>query len=311
MSFRTRHGRLLASIAAAGLLLAGCGSGPSQVGAAAIVGDTRIPVADVQSWFTELFERQPDIKSQAKEQGALDDVGRQLASQLVRQELVEQAAREERLTVTDQQVAERIGQLGGPEAATEGMIYGPREAGEMVRTQLLTAELGRKYIDRLVITFDLTQASTRREAEEKARRMARGPQESAALVAEDAAAGLLAGADQRARPVDTPELATTTPLFGAEPGTVMAFERTPNSGQWLVVRIKDRQVDPAAPAQLANGADDQVLQQFGTYLLGATADRAGVQLSPRYGVWDPVGLAAVPSEGETTGFRFPEHAPQS
>ncbi|RKT83522.1 SurA N-terminal domain-containing protein [Saccharopolyspora antimicrobica] len=309
MSFRTRHGRLLASIAAAGLLLAGCGSGPSQAGAAAIVGDTRIPVTDVQSWFTEVLERQPEVKSQLREQGAMDDLGRQLASQLVRQELLEQTARDERLTVTDQQIAARLGELGGPEAATEGMIYGPQEAGEMVRTQLLTAELGRKYIDRLAVTFDLTQASTRREAEEKARRMALGPQQAAELVAEDKAAGLLAGADQQLRPAESLQLAATTPLFGAAPGTVLAFEQTPQSSQWLVVRIKDRRVD-AAPQQV-NGVEDGALQQFGTYLLGITADRAGVQLSPRYGVWDPVSLAAVPSAGETTGFRLQGTAQQS
>ncbi|MDA3648056.1 SurA N-terminal domain-containing protein [Saccharopolyspora indica] len=309
MSFRTRHGRLLASIAAAGLLLAGCGSGPSQAGAAAIVGDTRIPVTDVQSWFTEVLDRQPEVKPQLREQGAMDDLGRQLASQLVRQELLEQAARDERLTVTDQQIAARLAELGGPEAATEGMIYGPQEAGEMVRTQLLTAELGRKYIDRLSVTFDLTQASTRRQAEEKARRMALGPQEAAALVAEDKAAGLLAGIDQQLRPAESLQLAATTPLFGAAPGTVLAFEQTPQSSQWLVVRIKDRKVD-AAPQQV-NGLEDGALQQFGTYLLGITADRAGIQLSPRYGVWDPVGLAAVPSEGETTGFRLQGSAQQS
>ncbi|MER7078332.1 SurA N-terminal domain-containing protein [Saccharopolyspora kobensis] len=309
MSFRTRHGRLLASIAAAGLLLAGCGSGPSQAGAAAIVGDTRIPVTDVQSWFTEVLERQPEVKPQLREQGAMDDLGRQLASQLVRQELLEQTAREERLTVTDQQVAARLGELGGPEAATEGMIYGPQEAGEMVRTQLLTAELGRKYVDRLAVTFDLTQASTRREAEEKARRMALGPQQAAELVAEDKAAGLLAGTDQQLRPAESLQLAATTPLFGAAPGTVLAFEQTPQSSQWLVVRIKDRRVD-AAPQQV-NGVEDGALQQFGTYLLGITADRTGVQLSPRYGVWDPVSLAAVPSAGETTGFRLQGNTQQS
>ncbi|MGW1676408.1 SurA N-terminal domain-containing protein [Saccharopolyspora sp. NPDC002376] len=300
MSFRTRHGRLLASIAAAGFLLAGCGSGPSQVGAAAIVGDTRIPVSDVQSWFNELLERQPDIKSQLKQQGSLDDLGRQLASQLVRQELAEKAARDERLNVTDQQVAERVGQLGGPQ-----------EADEMVRTQMLTAELGRKYIDQLSVTFDLTQASNRRQAEQKARRMALGPQQAADLVAQDKAAGLLTATDQKLRPAESLKLAANTPLFGAEPGTVLAFEQSPNSGQWLVVRVKDRQVDPKAPAQLANGVGDDVLQQFGTFLLGATADRTGVQLSPRYGVWDPVNLTAAPNEGETTGFRFPAQAQQT
>ncbi|MEV0089174.1 SurA N-terminal domain-containing protein [Saccharopolyspora sp. NPDC050642] len=298
-----RHGRLLASIAAAGLLLAGCGSGPSQVGAAAIVGETRIPVSEVQSWFGEVLAKEPDLKPQLQQQGNLDELGRQLAAQLVRQELVDQAARDERLTVTDQQITDRINRMGGPQAATEGKIYTPQNLRDVVRTQLLTTELGRKYFDRLEITFDYTQATTRGEAEEKARRMAQGPAEAAAVVNEAARAGVPAALDQKLRATDSPQLAASTPLFGAQPGTVLAFEPEQNSGQWLIARIKERRTDvPPMPA--AGGADEQTLQGVGAYLLGITADRVGVRLSPRYGKWDPVGLTAVPSEGETTGFRL-------
>ncbi|PKW14227.1 SurA N-terminal domain-containing protein [Saccharopolyspora spinosa] len=298
-----RHGRLLASIAAAGLLLAGCGSGPSQVGAAAIVGDNRIPVSDVQSWFGEVLAKEPGLKPQLQQQGNLDELGRQLAAQLVRQELVEQAARDERLTVTDQQVADLINRMGGPAAATSGKIYTPQNLREVARTQLLATELGRKYFDRLDITFDYSQATTRGEAEEKAKRMAQGPAEAAAVVTADAKAGVPAALDQKLRATDSPQLAATTPLFGAQPGTVLAFEPETNSGQWLIARIKERRAD-APPAVPAGGADDQTLQGVGMHLLGITADRVGVRLSPRYGVWDRVNLVAVPSEGETTGFRM-------
>ncbi|MEU5852433.1 SurA N-terminal domain-containing protein [Saccharopolyspora shandongensis] len=298
-----RHGRLLASIAAAGLLLAGCGSGPSQVGAAAIVGETRIPVSDVQSWFGEVLAKEPDLKPQLQQQGSLDELGRQLAAQLVRQELVDQAARDERLAVTDQQIADVINRMGGPQAATAGKIYTPQNLRDVVRTQLLTTELGRKYFDRLEITFDYAQATTRGEAEEKARRMAQGPAETAAVVNEAAKAGVPAALDQKLRAADSPQLAASTPLFGAQPGTVLAFEPEQNSGQWLIARIKERRTD-APPMPAAGGADDQTLQGLGAYLLGITADRVGVQLSPRYGTWDQVGLTAVPGEGETTGFRL-------
>ncbi|MCI2420690.1 SurA N-terminal domain-containing protein [Saccharopolyspora sp. K220] len=299
-----RHGRLLASIAAAGLLLAGCGSGPSQVGAAAIVGDTRIPVTEVQSWFTEVLAKEPDLKPQLQQQGQLDELGRQLASQLVRQELVEQAARDERLAVGDQQVNDLINQLGGPQAATAGKIYTPRNVREMARTQLLATELGRKYFDGLAVSFDYTQATTRREAEEKAHRMAQGPAAAAALVEADSRSGVPAATGQQLRAADSPQLAAATPLFGAQPGTVLAFESEPNSGQWLVVLIKERRADAPAAAPGAGSADDQTLQGVGMQLLGITADRVGVRLSPRYGVWDPVGLSAAPNEGETTGFRL-------
>jgi hypothetical protein len=298
-----RHGRLLASIAAAGLLLAGCGSGPSQVGAAAIVGDTRIPVTEVQSWFGEVLAKEPDVKPQLQQQGQLDELGRQLAAQLVRQELIEQAARDERLTVTDQQVTDLINKMGGPQAATAGKIYTQQNLREVARTQLLATELGRKYFDRLAVTFDYTQATTRREAEEKAQRMAQGPAEAAALINADAAAGVPAALGQQLRASASPQLAATTPLFGAQPGTVLAFEPEPNSGQWLIALIKERSTDAPPMPPTAGGADDQTLQGVGMYLLGITADRVGVRLSPRYGVWDDVNLTAAPNENETTGFR--------
>ncbi|MGI8310008.1 SurA N-terminal domain-containing protein [Saccharopolyspora hattusasensis] len=300
-----RHGRLLASIAAAGLLLAGCGSGPSQVGAAAIVGDNRIPVSDVQSWFGEVLAKEPGLREKWQQQGQLDDLGRKLASQLVLQELVAQAARDEGLTVTDQQVADLINQVGGPQTATEGGINTPEGLRDVVRTYLLETELGRKYVDRLAITFDYSRASTRGEAEEKAKRMAQGPAEAAALVQEDAKAGVLAVLDQKLRPSDDPKLA---PLFGAQPGTVLAFEPETNSGQWLIARIKERRTD-APPTASSGGMGDQMLQSLGIGLLGITADRVGVRLSPRYGVWDRVNLVAVPSEGETAGFRLSGPAP--
>ncbi|MBB5153591.1 hypothetical protein BJ970_001125 [Saccharopolyspora phatthalungensis] len=298
-----RHGRLLASIAAAGLLLAGCGSGPNQVGAAAIVGDTRIPVTEVQTWFDEALAKEPDLKPQLREQGQLDDLGRQLAAQLVRQELVEQAARDERLAVTDQQVTDLINRMGGPQQATAGKIYTQQNLREVMRTQLLATELGRKYFDRLAITFDYTQATTRREAQEKAQRMLQGPAEAAAVVNTDARTGLPAALGQHLRATDSPRLAAATPLFGAQPGTVLAFEPEPNSGQWLIARINDRRTD-APPASPAGGADEQTLQGVGMFLLGITADRVGVRLSPRYGVWDQVSLTAVPNDSETTGFRL-------
>ncbi|WP_188984640.1 SurA N-terminal domain-containing protein [Saccharopolyspora thermophila] len=306
MRFRTRHGRLLASIAAAGLLLAGCGTGPSQAGAAAIVGDTRIPVTEVQSWFGQVLDKEPGLRPQLRQQGQLDELGRQLAAQLVREELVEQTARAERLVVTDQQIDDLINQMGGPQAATAGKIYTPQNIREMVRTRLLTTELGRRYFDRLSVTFDFTQATTRREAQEKAQRMAQGPDSAAALVDADVRAGIPAGKDRRLRAADSPQMAATTPLFGARPGTVLAFEPEPHSGQWLVVLVKERRTDEA-PTPAAGGADDQTLQRVGTYLLGITADEVGVRLSPRYGVWDPVNLTTAPNENETTGFRL--HVP--
>jgi hypothetical protein len=307
----SRPTRVLATLATAGLLLAGCGSGLSQVGAAAIVGDTRIPVTDVQSWFNAVLHKEAALKPQLQKQGQMDELGREIASFEVQQELIRQTARDEHLSVDEKRIDDAINRLGGPQAATAGKIYTPENFREAARSQLLAAELGRKYLDRLAVTFDFTQASTRQEAETKARRMAQSPQEAAALVDADRKAGVPASADEKLRAADSiqvaadgTQLATDTPLFGAAPGTVVAFTPPDQPAQWLVVRIKGRDTNSPSAAPIAAQTDEGTLQKFGMRLLAITADRVGVRLSPRYGVWDPIALGAAPSAGETTGFRF-------
>ncbi|WP_406692705.1 SurA N-terminal domain-containing protein [Saccharopolyspora sp. ID03-671] len=301
MTISLRRGRLFASLAVAGVLLSGCGSGPGQAGAAAIVGDQRIPVSEVQSWFSEVLAKEPELKPQLRRQGQYDELGRTLAGQLVRKELVAQAARQDGLTVSEQQVTDMINQWGGPQA-TQGKIFTPENLHDMARSEALVTELGRRYFDGLAVTFDFTQATTRADAERKAQQMSRGDAAVRDLIAADAGAGVPAAAGQRLRAVDSPKLAASTPLFGAEPGTVLAFEPEPNSGQWLVALIREREAKPSPNPTSA--VDDQTLQGVGSFLLGATADRVGVTLSPRYGVWDQIGLQAAPNEDETTGFRI-------
>lgn len=300
-----RPGRLFVALTAAGLLLSGCGSSAGQPGAAAVVGGEAIPVSDVKTWFTDVLAKEEGIKPQLQKQGQMDDVARQVATLAVRQELAERAARDENIVIPDAKVDQEIAARGGAEAATAGQIYTPENFREGVRAQLIATELGRKYADRLAVTFDYTQATTRKDAEAKARRMARSPEEAAKVIAEDAGAGLPAQTDQRLRVSDTPEsnaMAAATPLFAADPGTVLAFQGQKQSGQWLVARVKERRTDVLGPVPAP--LDDETLQSVGTQLLGLTGDRVGVELSPRYGVWDPIALATAPNAGETTGFRF-------
>ncbi|QGK72012.1 hypothetical protein GIY23_03530 [Allosaccharopolyspora coralli] len=299
-----RPGRLFVALAAAGLLLTGCGTGPGQPGAAAVVGGETIPVSDVRSWFDGLLAKEQGVKPELQAQGQMDDVARNIATLTVREKLAERAARAENITVSDNRVSEEIAARGGAEAATRGQIYTPRNFRDGVRAQLIATELGRKYADRLAVTFDYTQATTRSDAEHKARRMAAGAEETRKVIAEDAAAGLPAMEGERLRAAETPEvnaLAAATPLFAADPGTVLAFQGQ-QAGQWLVARITERRTDARGPAPAP--MDQETLQALGTQLLALTGERVGVELSPRYGVWDPIALATAPNEGETTGFRY-------
>ncbi|GAA2784609.1 hypothetical protein [Saccharopolyspora taberi] len=304
-----RQKRLLASIATAGLLLAGCGTG--QPGAAAVVGGTSIPVDQVQSWFTAVLDKEPGLKEQLREQGQMDDIGRRLASFTVQHELIRQTAAAERLHVDEQRVTDVIQGMGG-EAATQGTVFTPANFRDSVRYQLLAGELARKYVDRLSVTIDYTQASTRDEAEAKVRQLAQGPEQAAALIAADRAAGLRAVSGERVWAGDQGgQMASDTPLFGTPAGTAVAFELQPQSGQWLVALVRQRDTATPSPAPVAGQLDAEAAQRIGSRLIGITAAEVGVELSPRYGVWDPVALAAAPNAGETTGFAVSGQQPRS
>lgn len=301
--------RPLALVVLSCALLAGCDAEPGKVGAAALVGDARIPVNQVQTRYRAVLDKEPEAKAQLTEQGQLGEFGRRLAADLTRRALVDQVAEDEGLRVDERRVREVIDAAGGAQAASAGQIYTADDMANVVRSRLLTAELGRRYIDRLSITYDVTSATTRGDAEQKARRMARGDQESAAVVTADRQAGVGTAADEKLRSADVPDLAAGTPLFGARPGTTMAFELKPQSGQWTVVRIKRRDVAAAPPAPSPAGGDEMRMQSFGDQLLRVTAQQVGVELSPRYGVWDQLALDAAPNKNETIGFVFP--APES
>src|SRR5690606_7074699 len=159
-----RRARLLVLGAVAAVLLTGCGVEPGRAGAAAIVGGTRIPVAEVQSWMREAFAQDPDLEQRLQQQGRLDDSAREIAGHLVKQELVEQVAQREGLRVSP----------GRVEEVMRGSLFTPQQARSMARSALLLTELGRKYVPRLAVTVDYVQAADRREAGEKARRMAMG-----------------------------------------------------------------------------------------------------------------------------------------
>lgn len=300
-----RAARVFTVAVAACLVLAGCGSGPTRAGAAAIVGDERIPVSEVDSWFSRVLAEEPGLTERFRQRGTMDDLARRLAGFRVRQELAERAARKEDLRVTPQQVTRRIERMGGVRRATQGKIFTSGNIRETTRSLLQMTELGRKYLPRTSVTFDYTQATTREDAEAKARRMARGPKAAARLIASDRATGVAAGRDRELRAAEAPRVAVGTPLFGAGEGTVVAFKGPQQrAGTWLIARITER--DTSAP-QAAPSAriGPRALQAFGRRLLGLTAERTGVTMSPRYGVWDPIGLTAAPEEGQTTGFRIP------
>ncbi len=292
---------LLAVLLVTGVL-AGCGA-VDRAGVAAFVGGTRIPVQEVHGWLHDTLRDEQELKQRLQQRGEVDDLGRELAAQLVREELTRRAAQVEGLEISQSQVRDLISGAGGARSLTEGTPYRRDQLPRAARSELTLVELGRKYYDRIAVSFAMTRAGSRDEAQRKAQRMAAGPQQTRELLAADRRAGVPAQRVDGLRASAVPDTAAGSPLFGARPGTVLAYEPRPGAGQWLVARIAGRD-ERAEPDPRARPADEQVLSRFGEQLLGLTAAREGVRLSPRYGVWDPIALTTRSSEDELRGFRI-------
>ncbi|WP_092979606.1 SurA N-terminal domain-containing protein [Actinopolyspora lacussalsi] len=302
--------RLIIALLAA-CLLAGCGSQPSKIGSAALVGDQAIPVSTVQQRFEAVVGERPQLREQLDEQGRKDELARQIAAFTVRQKLAEVAARRQNLRVSEQEITQWAQQRGGARAATEGTIFTADEVRSVARSLVLMRKLGSKHLTSTSVVFDYTSATSRAEAERKANRMARGPEQAAELIRQERSEGVPAGSGRELSASRALSFAAQTPLFAADEGTVLAFPGPgrQSAGQWLVARITERTTgngDGQSSTPSLGSQGEQLTQAFGSRLLGLTAQRVGVELSPRYGVWDSLELTVAPDEGQTSGFRIPE-----
>lgn len=298
---------MLAAVALALAMLAGCASGPSQFNSAAIVGDRAVPLDQVQQQLrTVLAKEGPEAKAQLQAGNQLDDVSRQIVSLQIQHELLAIVAKREQLSVEPQQVNELVERMGGAEAASQGTIYSKDNFRQRARDQLLAVELGRKYLPRLAVTVDYTTASTRTDAQQRVAELAAagvaGAQEQ---IRNDVERGAAAAVDQRIVAAQNPSFASA-PIFGVPAGTVVAFPSDQQAGRWLVMVVTGRTTaGGGAPPAGMQGLDQSLLAATGLRQLAMTAQRVGVRLNPRYGVWDPVSLQAVPNADETTGFIQP------
>ena len=293
-------------------LLAGCGSGPSQVGAAAIVGDTAIPIEYVQDWW-DRFLSEPELKERVREADSFDDLGRLIVTQAVRHELLRAVADRENLTFDEAEVSELIEELGGEQAAVEATnsIYDRNTIRDRARDQLLAVALGRKYFETTGVRYDFTFVTSREQAETKAREFARDPERARSIIEEDGRGGAQTGVDQEQTMADSVDQALKTPLFSVPAGHVVAYpDPDPaNQGQWIVAVVHERSTDnrpsTSSSATTADRVDDSRLEGIGLRLLGPLSREIGVRVNPRYGVWSDVYVETFQTEGEVPAIVVP------
>ncbi|MCA1673603.1 MAG: SurA N-terminal domain-containing protein, partial [Actinobacteria bacterium] len=282
------------------LVVAGCGgSGPSQPGAAAIVGGADISVNQVQDQLYMVLRKEGDqVRAQLVAGRQLDDLSRQIVTLQIRHELIEIAAKRAGLSVNSQQVSKLLYDLGGLDVASKGTIWDAEGFREHARDQLLMTQLGRKTL-RTAVTFDYTSATTRQAAFERADQLAKaGSRQARELIKADADASRQAAVNQRVVAGDDPIFAAS-PAFGVDPGTAVAFQLS-DTEPWLIAVIRNRTegARPSAQAPDPDEIDPGLLEAIGLRQLAQLSKEVGIRLSPRYGVWDPVNLKAVADENE-------------
>ncbi|RZS40782.1 hypothetical protein EV193_10395 [Herbihabitans rhizosphaerae] len=308
------RGLLLITAAALTVGLTACGSGPSQVGSAAIIGDKVIALDDVQSDLKWVLDNVPQVQQQQK-QHKLDLVSRELVSRRIQHELIAIATRRESLQIDEREVTEMINGSGGEVEAAKQNGDTPAKIREVARDILLTQALGSHYFNKLSVTFDGVVIPVRAEsgssakdrAQALARQIADNPARARDLMRTGAGPNAQVVVDQQVTPALTERTGGAAwaggPLFGAKAGTVIAFTPEDDNGSWLVVQVHDRKVLDPAPTNTQG--KPQTLYKLGQRVLSQLADEVGLKVNPRYGVWDPLAVNVAPRVEEATGVQIP------
>jgi hypothetical protein len=293
---QTKVGRAIAAVVVVGAVVSGC-AGPIQAGSAAIVGDTTVPLDQVQSQLNTLLPRVPADQRQ-------QDTGASLARDIVTNELLHnlltRAAVQQGITVSDADVDTFITQQGGAQALLQNSVLDLEGLRLQAHDFLVATELGRRAAPGLAVTIDLIGSANRADAEAKARVLAAGGAAADALFADPSTAK---------RGVETNALTDTqnagSVVFGTPVGAVVAYQPDPQQATWNVFRVTQRRTDatPADPSA-ASALSLQQLYVIGQRTLQPEADALAVRVNPRYGVWDEVALRVVPAD-QTSGLVIP------
>ncbi len=292
----------------------GCGTGPAKAGSAAIVGGQTIDLKTVQDRTIAVLKKEPAAQ-QWQQQGKLDQVSRWVLADEIIHKIVEHAAQRENIKVDETKVYDAVQERGGPDEASKRSVQDATTIHRKQRDALVLGELARRNLATLEITIDFFQVKGPKEAKEKAEEAAADPAKFAKFVQEaprSASGQQLAATDRKVRVSQNAPLVSTM-LWGVKPGTVVAFPGDQQQASWMVALVKERNTVPAMPGEeeLADGVTPQVLGAFGMRIAQFHAADLGIEINPRYGVWDPTGPAdennltsptVVAKAGERAGF---------
>lgn len=290
---------------AVALLATGCGTGPAKASSAAIVGGQAIGLGTVQDRTVKVLKKEPAAQ-QMQDQGKLDQVSRLVLADEITHKIAEHAAQRENITVDETKVYDAVQEKGGPEAAAKQSEQDETTIYRRQRDVLVMGELARRNLSTLEVVIDFFQVKDPKEAKEKAAEVVADSSKMAKFVQEAprTTGGQQASAtNQKVRVTENPSLVHTM-LWGAKPGTVVAFPADEQQSSWMVALVKERNKVSATPGEedLAERIDPRLLAAFGLRIAQYLAADLNIEVNPRYGVWDPTDATVVGSAGERAGF---------
>lgn len=323
----TRIPALVAAFAVLGGALTACGSGPSQVNSAVIIGDRVISVDDVQQRLDQALRVEPATKELAKNR-KLDLVSRGIVNQLIRHELLAEAAKREGLSVSEKDVSELTARIAPSEDPVTRSVQAAFDSKEIVRDRVLAVLLGQKRITKEQLVLNGVAiggvVNTKAKATELGKKMAADPGKAATL-GQDAM-----GADGRGQPLQDfqfnvirvyegekrnaqgqqiPVEAMTPPLFSVPDNTVVVLPlgsgEQASSGFLVALVRKPSSGVPQDDAAFATDVPADWLESLGQHVLASYAKEVSFRISPRYGVWDELAVGVAPSEAEKIGQVLP------
>lgn len=280
--------RLVPTALLAVLLTASCAY---PAGSGAVVGGESIDQSAVQvRTSTLLAQAPPDI-----DPSNVALVNRSQMTSMIRHRLIEVAAAEQGVAVSDAELNAVL--QGQDEAALAARFQVPGDAvRQTVQDALLLDALTRRLppdgaaVTDVTVRVEGVGVESRDEAVAARSRFLSDPGSVPGAVADAGEQAVQAELSLLTQPIAAP-----FGVFAAAAGSVIIF---PSQAGYLVLRITDRTVAPArlTAELLAGQQDPTAVLDLQALLLAPYAEREGVSVSPRNGSWDPNAVRVVPTD---------------
>jgi hypothetical protein len=274
------------------LTVSACSNPPSS---AAQVGDVAISEAAIFDRSAAMVQAEQATGATASPV-AVAEVNRRQTTAAIRGQLLDLAAADAGVEVSDSDVNAAVSGAGSATAAQQLGVpepVVPEAIRDLLRLEGLLKALpaqGAPVTDVRVAVDGIT-VTTREDAIDTRNQFLADPAGVDALIA----AAPKSLQRQQVALLTTPG-AGVTGMFSAAVGDVILY---PSQDGYLVLRVLDRSEEPA----LLTAADLQQQQQIsgafdlGALLLAPYAEQAGVTVNPRVGAWDPFAVQVVPGDG--------------